>query len=124
MRDVIDAAADQALRRMRHAHQPHFAGEGQLVAALKEPFESLWRIAERLLQVRLPHVVRTTAISLQQRLEAGKRNCSQCGAWKREKFLGTNGEPREELFEADRLHPNADGYKILSDAIVPFLPKQ
>ena len=41
----------------------------------------------------------------------------------REKFLGTNGEPREELFEADRLHPNADGYKILSDAILPFLPK-
>ena len=42
----------------------------------------------------------------------------------REKFLGTNGEPREELFEKDRLHPNADGYKILSDAILPFLPKQ
>ena len=42
----------------------------------------------------------------------------------REKFLGTNGEPREELFEADRLHPNADGYKILSDAILPFLPKR
>ena len=41
----------------------------------------------------------------------------------REKFLGTNGEPREELFEKDRLHPNADGYKILSDAIFPFLPK-
>ena len=42
----------------------------------------------------------------------------------REKFLGTNAEPRGELFEADRLHPNADGYKILSDAIRPFLPKQ
>ncbi len=42
----------------------------------------------------------------------------------REKFFGTNGEPREELFEKDRLHPNADGYKILSDTIRPFLPKQ
>jgi lysophospholipase L1-like esterase len=42
----------------------------------------------------------------------------------REKLLGTNGEPRGELFEADRLHPNADGYKILADAIRPFLPKQ
>ena len=42
----------------------------------------------------------------------------------REKFFGSNGEPREELFEKDRLHPNADGYKILSDAIRPFLPKQ
>ncbi len=40
----------------------------------------------------------------------------------REKFFGSNGEPREELFEADRLHPNADGYKILADAIRPFLP--
>ena len=42
----------------------------------------------------------------------------------REKLLGTNGEPREELFEKDRLHPNPDGYKILADAIRPFLPKQ
>jgi lysophospholipase L1-like esterase len=42
----------------------------------------------------------------------------------RDKFLGANGEPRGELFEADRLHPNADGYKILADAIRPFLPKQ
>ncbi len=41
----------------------------------------------------------------------------------REKLLGTNGEPRMELFESDRLHPNADGYKILADAIRPFLPK-
>lgn len=42
----------------------------------------------------------------------------------REKFLGSNGEPREELFEADRLHPNVDGYKILIEAIRPLLPKQ
>ncbi len=41
----------------------------------------------------------------------------------REKLLGENGEPRAGLFEADRLHPNADGYKILADAIRPFLPK-
>jgi len=41
----------------------------------------------------------------------------------REKLLGTNGEPREELFEKDRLHPNPDGYKILADAIRPLLPQ-
>ena len=42
----------------------------------------------------------------------------------REKLFGGNGEPRAELFAADRLHPNADGYKIIADAIRPFLPKQ
>jgi len=42
----------------------------------------------------------------------------------REKLLGTNGEPREELFVADRLHLNADGYKILIEAIRPLLPTQ
>jgi lysophospholipase L1-like esterase len=42
----------------------------------------------------------------------------------REKFLGANGEPKEELFAEDHLHPNEEGYKILTDAIRPFLPKQ
>lgn len=42
----------------------------------------------------------------------------------REKLLGSNGEPREELFVADRLHLNADGYKILADAVRPALQKQ
>ena len=42
----------------------------------------------------------------------------------REKFLGPDGKPREELFVADRLHLNADGYKILADTVRPFLPKE
>jgi lysophospholipase L1-like esterase len=42
----------------------------------------------------------------------------------REKFFGSNGEPREELFASDRLHPNEEGYKILTEVIRPFLPKQ
>lgn len=40
----------------------------------------------------------------------------------REKFFGPEGNPREELFVADRLHLNAEGYKILADAVRPFLP--
>jgi lysophospholipase L1-like esterase len=41
----------------------------------------------------------------------------------REKLLGTNGEPRPELFVADRLHLNADGYAILTNAVKPFLAR-
>ncbi|MEQ1852339.1 MAG: GDSL-type esterase/lipase family protein [Chthoniobacteraceae bacterium] len=42
----------------------------------------------------------------------------------REKFFGSNGEPRGDLFASDRLHPNEEGYKILIEAIRPVLPKQ
>ena len=41
----------------------------------------------------------------------------------REKFFGADGTPRSELFATDRLHLNADGYKILTDAVRPFLTK-
>ena len=35
--------------------------------------------------------------------------------------LGPDGKPREELFVADRLHFNADGYKILAEVVRPHL---
>lgn len=37
--------------------------------------------------------------------------------------LGADGQPRPELFVADKLHFNADGYKLLVDRVRPFLPK-
>jgi len=37
--------------------------------------------------------------------------------------LGTNGLPRPELFVADKLHFNAEGYKLLVERVRPFLPK-
>jgi hypothetical protein len=37
--------------------------------------------------------------------------------------LGTNGLPRAELFAADKLHFNAEGYKLLAERVRPFLPK-
>lgn len=40
----------------------------------------------------------------------------------REKLLGADGQPRGELFVSDRLHPNAEGCRIIADAIRPFLP--
>jgi lysophospholipase L1-like esterase len=37
--------------------------------------------------------------------------------------LGTNGLPRLDLFRADQLHFNAEGYKLLAQAVRPFLPQ-
>lgn len=37
--------------------------------------------------------------------------------------LGADGEPRPELFVADQLHFNADGYKLLIERVRPFLPQ-
>ena len=37
--------------------------------------------------------------------------------------MGTNGLPRAELFVADKLHFNADGYKLLVQRVRPFVPK-
>lgn len=37
--------------------------------------------------------------------------------------LGADGKPRAELFVADKLHFNADGYKLLTERVRPYLPK-
>ena len=37
--------------------------------------------------------------------------------------LGADGQPRPELFVADRLHFNEEGYKLLAEAVRPYLPK-
>jgi lysophospholipase L1-like esterase len=36
-------------------------------------------------------------------------------------FLGPDGKPMRKLFRADRLHPNAEGYAVLTKAIKPIL---
>lgn len=36
--------------------------------------------------------------------------------------VGTNGQPRAELFVADGLHFNEAGYKLLAERVRPFLP--
>lgn len=41
----------------------------------------------------------------------------------REKLFGPSREPRPELFITDKLHLNPEGYKILADAVRPFLMK-
>ena len=37
--------------------------------------------------------------------------------------LGPDGQPRAELFVADKLHFNAEGYKLLAELVRPHLPK-
>jgi lysophospholipase L1-like esterase len=37
--------------------------------------------------------------------------------------LGSDGKPREELFRADKLHFNKEGYKLLTERVRQFLPK-
>jgi lysophospholipase L1-like esterase len=39
-------------------------------------------------------------------------------------YLGPNGQPRADLMVADKLHFNAEGYKILTELIRPYLPKE
>lgn len=38
-------------------------------------------------------------------------------------FLTADGQPREELWLADRIHPNHEGYKVRVNAMRPFLGK-
>jgi len=37
--------------------------------------------------------------------------------------LGADGQPRPELFIADKLHLSAAGYKLLAECVRPFLSK-
>ncbi len=37
--------------------------------------------------------------------------------------LGSDGQVRRELFVADQLHLNAEGYRLLADRVRPVLPK-
>lgn len=37
--------------------------------------------------------------------------------------LGKDGQPRPELFRTDKLHFNAEGYKLLADYVRPFVGK-
>jgi lysophospholipase L1-like esterase len=37
--------------------------------------------------------------------------------------LGTDGQPRPELFLADKLHFNAEGYKLLAECVRPLVEK-
>jgi len=50
---------------------------------------------------------------------ATQKNTAFVNVW--DEILGADGEPRPELFIADRLHPSAEGYKLRAKAIRPFI---
>lgn len=52
---------------------------------------------------------------------AGKPNVKYIECW--DMTLGADGQPREDLFVADKLHFNADGNRLLADRVRPHLPK-
>ncbi len=50
---------------------------------------------------------------------ATEKNVDFIPLW--DEFLGADGQPRAELFVADRLHNNAEGYKIRAKAVREYL---
>jgi lysophospholipase L1-like esterase len=38
------------------------------------------------------------------------------------RMLGSDGQPRPEIFVEDRLHMNAEGYKLWTEIVGPYLP--
>ncbi len=55
---------------------------------------------------------------IQDYVRAGE-NLDYIDLW--DQFLGLDGKPREDLFVSDRLHNNAEGYKIRAEAVRPHL---
>lgn len=50
---------------------------------------------------------------------AAGKNLDYIELW--DELLGPDGNPREDLYVKDRLHNNAEGYKIYADAVRPHL---
>lgn len=55
---------------------------------------------------------------IKEYIAAGK-DMAYLNAW--DAFVGPDGMPREELFVADKLHHNAEGYKVRVELVRPYL---
>lgn len=76
-----------------------------------------------------PAAARWAHVEKQQRanqlikaLIADGKNMVYVNAW--DAFLGSDGMPRAELFIADRLHHNAEGYKVRAELMRPYLDEK
>lgn len=74
-----------------------------------QPSTARWAQAEKQKQ--------TNALILKQ-IQAG-RNMAYIDAY--DAYLNSDGQPRGELFVADKLHHNEAGYKIRTKLVLPFL---
>ena len=58
---------------------------------------------------------------INEQIAAGK-NMVYINAW--DAFIGPDGMPRGELFVADKLHHNAEGYKVRAELMRPYLDEK
>ena len=58
---------------------------------------------------------------IKDHIVAGK-NMAYLNAW--DAFVGPDGMPREELFVTDKLHHNAEGYKVRAELTQPYLDEK
>lgn len=78
------------------------------------PCPSRWKQADK--QMKANHLIRDFAAA------HARDKLDYIEVW--DQLLGPDGQPRADLYLADGLHPNAQGYKIRAAAIRPFLGKQ
>jgi len=101
-----------------------FADYKEFVAAIhaKLPQTEIIYIGLTPAIARLKEVEKGNALNVLIRDHAGKNpllkfiDCADLS-------LGSDGQPRAELFMADKLHFNAAGYKLLAERVRPFLPQ-
>jgi lysophospholipase L1-like esterase len=62
---------------------------------------------------------RKRANAMMREYVSKEKNLDFIEVW--DQFLGPDGKPRDELFIKDRLHNNAEGYKLYAQAVRPHL---
>jgi lysophospholipase L1-like esterase len=118
-----------------------YQGDNDLAAGIhaatvvKKFREFIWRVGQELPEVPIlflavkPSESRWDLRPAQQEVNAGLQ--ALAAEYPHVKFidiatplLGTDGKPRAELFQGDKLHLNAAGYEVLTEAVRPHLPPQ
>lgn len=100
----------------------------------KEYKEFVAKIRTKLPEVDIVYMGLSPTIKRWEQVEEGNRLNDMIVAYTKEQphlkyvdcrdlTLGANGKPRPELFVEDKLHASAEGYKLLTERVRPFVPK-